>query len=47
MEQIAGVKEVIETIVTLPAVRPAVVMIEAYKKIPATVGTEAEVLTFT
>ena len=47
MVQIAGVKEDIATIVTLPAVRPAVVMVEAYKKIPATVGTEAEVLTFT
>jgi hypothetical protein len=47
MVQIAGVKEAIETIVTLPAVRPAVVIVEAYKKIPAVVGIEAEVLTFT
>jgi hypothetical protein len=31
----------------LPAIRPAVVIVEAYKKIPAGVGTEAEVLTFT
>ena len=31
----------------LPAVRPAVVVVEAYKKTPAGVGIEEEVLTFT
>jgi hypothetical protein len=47
MVQIVGVEEAIETIVELPAVRPAVVVVEAYKKIPAEVGIEEEVLTFT
>ena len=47
MVQIAGVKETIEIMVELPAVRPAVVVVEAYKKIPVEVGIEAEVLTFT
>ena len=47
MVQIAGVKDAIDTIVMLPAVLPAVVMVEAYKKIPAAVGIEVDVLTFT
>ena len=42
-----GVSVLIETIVVLPAVRPAVVMLDAYKKIPAVVGIGAETLTFT
>jgi hypothetical protein len=47
MVQIAGVKDAIDTIVMLPAVLPAVVMVEAYKKIPAAVGIEVDVLTIT
>ena len=47
MLQTAGVKVLIETIVVLPKVRPAVVILDAYKKIPAVVGIEAETRTFT
>ena len=43
----AGVRVLIETIVVLPAVRPAVVILDAYKKIPAAVGEGAETRTFT